>query len=277
MAIRHIKTTCMMNWDDRVKLEQDKGKRIGNCRVTLSARTGNVPQLSMDNGEQTQLALFFISQDKTTHVGRVVAVEVDHGVRVMSDVWADITYAIVFEPTREHTGVFSTEIDWSNKLPNGEYGQKPRGACSYFRRIPVSNSEFETNLGELISWEIDAPADIMEIYEAAQRGGRFRAALRDYDHREERALDTRRTVAIDKWVRVIRGRKVRQGTEGLVFWSNESPYGTKLGIAIPREDGSFRKTQKTGRYGKVFDNYADVAWTYSKNCAVIRCLGGPVL
>lgn len=277
MGIRFIKTACTLNYAARKALEEKLGERLDWPSIRLDKQTGEV-SLEMRNGKAEQLGLYYIEQDESSHEGRVVAVEVDRSVRIMSDVWADLTFVVVYEPTQEHTGLYSTETDWSAPRKEGEpYAQKPRGACGYFRRIQVGNSEFPGGTYELTSYKVDASPEIMEVYEAWKRGQAFRKAEGEYDSREYRRQEARRTVQTDKWVRVTRGNKVRKGTEGIVFWLGDSQWGTKVGIAIPQEDGTFRKVKKAGRYGKVFESYADVEWTYAKNCEVISGPGGRVL
>lgn len=259
MAIRYIKTACVLDYEARRKYEVETGEKLDWPWIHLDKQTGE-PILEMRNGKNGQLGLYYVEQDETSHEGRVVDIEVEHNVRLMSDVWADLTYAIVWEPTGKPTGIYSAE---------------PR-ECGYFRRIQVGNSEFPGGTGQLFSYEVDASPEIMEIYEVWKRGKAFRKAEVEYDYRQRSILEARRMVAIDRWVRVTRGRKVRLGTEGLVFWIGASQWGTKVGIAIPREDGTFRKTKKAGRYS-TFESYADVEWTYAKNCEVISGPGGRVL
>lgn len=278
MAIRHAKVACTLTWEQRKALTEEAGTEIGYARVTLPGRglEGEL-KLFMDNGKDEQLGLFYVEADKTSHEGRVVEIEVDRSVRIMSDVWADITYAVVYEPTRMHTGVASTEKVYSVKNADGSYGTKNRGACGTFRRVQIANTEFRGPSSELIRAAVDAPSWLMEVYEAWKAGAALRSAMNKYDREQQAILDERRYVKKDRWVRVTRGRKVKQGTEGLVFWLGASQWGTKVGIALPQEDGTFRKEEKAGRYGKTFESYKDVAWTYLKNVSVIDKPGGRIL
>lgn len=61
----------------------------------------------------------------------------------------------------------------------------------------------------------------------------------------------------DRKVRVVKGRKVPKGTEGILFWKGEYQHYTKVGIALSEE-----KDEKGG--------YKDVAWTYLKNIEVVE-------
>lgn len=201
-----------------------------------------------------------LSNGIVSHVGRVVAIETDVNVRIMSDVWADITYAMVYEPTGEST----------------EYAQG-EGRKGLFRRIEIRNSEFPALGNDGTDAEIDASDDIKEVYKAWKRGHRFAKALREDENLQYQIQERRRCVEKGKWVRVTSGRKVPQGTEGIVFWVGDSQWGTKVGIALPKADGTFRMERKVGRNGKAYETYADVQWTYTKNCSVLSGPGGRIL
>lgn len=270
MAIRHVSVACTLSYSERKVIEEETFVKIGEPRISLKSIDGEL-SLSMQNGQNEQLGLFYVERDDTSHVGRVVKT-FRRSERIMSDVWADITYAVVYEPTREHTGYDSTKtVDWQT----GEKG--PKGPCGTFRNIAVGNSEFPGGSRTLTLVSVDAPDDVMELYETWEAGKAYATALRREDERQYALLQDRRTVEKGKTVRVTRGRKVPKGTEGIVFWEGDSQWGTKVGIALPQEDGTYRKEKRTGRYGKVYDSYADVAWTYAKNCEVIDRLGGRIL
>lgn len=276
MAIRHIKSACTLTYEGRKALEEEMGISISWPHFTFDRATGEV-SLGMPNGKAEQLGLFYIEHDEMSHEGRVVAMERDINVRIMSDVWADLTFAVVYEPTREHTGFGSTEYDWTApRLPNGEMGHKSKGPCGYFRRVQVDNSEFQ-GTQELIVPKVDASPEILELYEAWKRGQAFRKADAEYDRQERALQEEKRAPVSGKWVRVTSGRKVALGTEGIIFWSGDSQWGPKVGIALPMEDGTFRKVKKPGRYGRSYESYADVAWTATRNVEVISGPGGRIL
>lgn len=78
-----------------------------------------------------------------------------------------------------------------------------------------------------------------------------------------------------KLVRVVAGRKVEIGTEGVVFWEQRQTYGrygsasaTKIGI---RTSDRKEKITKVGRRGKKYtvSRWADVEWTYAHNVEVV--------
>jgi len=273
MAIRfrHIKVSSTISYEQRREIEEQTGSKIGYPRIHLSNLDDEV-KLSMSTGRNECLGLYYIEEDETSHEGHVVGIEVDYNVRIMSDVWADITYAVVYEPTREHTGCHSTTVVDYATMEKG-----PKGPCGMFRRIQIANSEFSEAISEITRAEVDADPWLLEVYETWKAAQKYAKALQSYNRSQEDIQRHRRAVERDKWVRVTRGRKVAQGTEGIVFWIGESQYGDKVGIALPREGGTFRKEKKTGRYGKVYESYADVAWTYARNVDVISGPGGRVL
>lgn len=130
--------------------------------------------------------------------GRVC--ELSHPVeRIMSDVWATVSYA--------HVLTLDGEI----------------------RRVNYANSEFGGGRAE-----VDAAPEVLDAYRAAKeriQAEREEQARRD---REERAREEREREAATprrgKLVRVVRGRKVPIGTEGRVGWYGESRYGWRVGI-----------------------------------------------
>lgn len=204
----------------------------------------------------------------SSHRGKVVKTYVDQNVRIMSDVWANITYAVVYEPNGPEG------FDAESVLKNVEKGWTKHPGM--FRRIQIGCSDMYSPKSYL-SAEVDANDLIMEIYEAYERGFAFARKLEAYDTREYRAAEARRTVLHGSVVRVTKGRKVAKGTEGIVFWIGSSGWGEKVGLGLPNRDGSFDYTEKTGRYGKVFKSYKNVAWTAKSNVQVIDELGGRVI
>lgn len=125
-------------------------------------------------------------------VDRVVKTE-----RIMSDVWADCTYAVVFDG-------------------------------SSIKEVYVGNSEFGYH-GDLEGWEIDATLDTLAQYKAFKAN---QEVIRQ--HNEALAAEKRRQEAIEReaatpykgrHVKVVRGRKVPIGTEGVVFWYGRNKFG----------------------------------------------------
>lgn len=111
--------------------------------------------------------------------------------------------------------------------------------------------------------ELDATSEIQACYAAwklgKQIGDNFAYAERGYDSREHDGYLMRHNPAVKgRIVKVVRGRKVPIGTQGMVFWIGLDNYNNqKLGIATSdREDD----------YGR----FIDVVWTASKNCVPVN-------
>lgn len=90
--------------------------------------------------------------------------------------------------------------------------------------------------------------------------------------RDDKA-DARR-VAKGKRVRVVKGRKVKIGTEGLVFYMGERSYGygsraTRIGIAL--DDDEMERETRERRDGSTYtvSRHKNVVWTYLHNVEVI--------
>lgn len=207
---------------------------------------------------------------ETSHEGRVVDTQTKTNVRLMSDVWATLHFVVVYEPTREATGVESTRSQWCHE-------EGATNGCGTFRWIQVGNSEFPHPTHEGFEYTIDANEEALAAYEGWKAGRLLAKRLDDYNALEFRANERRRNVEVGKTVRVTKGRKVPQGTEGVVFWIGSSGYGTKVGLGLPNEDGSYTFVEKAGRYGKTYKSYKNVAWTAISNVQVIDHLGGRVL
>jgi hypothetical protein len=132
--------------------------------------------------------------------------------RVMSDVWDDITYAIVWDFEKAETRHFA--------LSSSEYG------CQAL---------------------VDATDDVYELYEAYKTLVAAQAALdrlnRDSRDSRDRAEKAWHAVEKDKVMVVVRGRKVPKGTVGRVFWVDrlDNPY--RAGLAVTDEvddEGKFK-------------------------------------
>lgn len=183
---------------------------------------------------------------KTSNVGRVVAIEVRYNVRIMSDVWSDMVDAIIYD---DETGKFSRKV----------LGERDSG----------SNND--------IYYNVDAPDYLIEAYQAGLAGRALAKSMREYD----REFWDRRVQQAKVWkgdtVRVVKGRKVKVGTEGIVFWMGDCQWGTKVGIAVPEEDGTYAKEIRRGRGGRDYESYANVRWTSLDNVKKITMLGGSVI
>jgi hypothetical protein len=109
-----------------------------------------------------------------------------------------------------------------------------------------------------------------------------------YDLLKEDAKAAAKRVEKDKKVKVVRGRKVPKGTEGLVIWAGERHYGgvtrknmngtywsgggrSELRIGIATDDEK-ETIEKTGRRGKKYEveRYKNVVWTTARNVEVVN-------
>jgi len=101
---------------------------------------------------------------------------------------------------------------------------------------------------------VDATDEVRAKYQALQ-------AKREQDRRDEfavnRAFSHCITIEKGREVEVFKGRKVKVGTVGRVFWIGNSQYGLRLGIAT-----SDRKNSRGGN--------KDVAWVAEGNCRVLN-------
>lgn len=72
-----------------------------------------------------------------------------------------------------------------------------------------------------------------------------------------------------KTVRVVKGRKVKHGTEGIVFWMRTNRYGTKIGI---RTSDRKKKEKRTGWDGTEYTArlWRDAHWTWARNVEVVN-------
>ena len=78
-----------------------------------------------------------------------------------------------------------------------------------------------------------------------------------------------RTPRQGKKVRVVRGRKVPKGTEGVIFWTQEQVFS-------PRFQNGYRHGPDSVKIGIALDDtrnargwYANVVWTYMANVEVV--------
>lgn len=135
-------------------------------------------------------------------VGTVVRVE-----RIMSDVWADVTYAVVWD---------------------GEDG---------FYETSVYNSEFgAVGLDELgfHILEVDAPDGIKAYYECwkamKEEEARVAAEKARVAREAERAAAAAKEPRKGRKIKVVRGRKVPVGTVGECIWVGHGDYGLRVGL-----------------------------------------------
>lgn len=130
------------------------------------------------------------------HVGLVLTT-VTKCERIMSDVWSDTTYAVVWDP--------------ETAAP---------------RQVFLNCAEFGRNA----TAEVDATAEVVAAYDAwlAARAAEAKAA--DEARWEADAEARVRQVKKGHQVVVARGRKVKKGTIGRVFWIGPGNFGPRAGI-----------------------------------------------
>lgn len=176
-----------------------------------------------------------VTKDVTEHEGRVVRQWIHHGVKIMSDVWADLYMVDVWSPEK-----------------------------SVEKGIPVSsvclrNSECNHPSKRILA-EVDATPEVMAQWknwvEEREREHQEVLARLDRERLEAAGLREKNTVRLGKVVKIVKGRKVPLGTQGLVFWMGKDGWGKdKVGIATTdrREKG----------------RYMDVVWAAASNCQVV--------
>lgn len=101
--------------------------------------------------------------------------------------------------------------------------------------------------------KVDASPEQLQAYQDKLTADRIAELNRSI---ERNRLQEAKTLRNGKTVKVVRGRKVKIGTQGLLFWMGDSPWGKKVGIAL-----SDKKDEK--------NRYSDVAWTYAANVEVV--------
>jgi hypothetical protein len=164
--------------------------------------------------------------DETTWEGRVLLVSTATE-RIMSDVWEDVTTAVVYSPETkgQKMGYYGTQ--------DTDYLHVNVGCTGDYMRT--------------YSAEVDAPEDIIKKWKFDCEQATIR---HQHAERERIALNVRNKVTVGKMVKVTHGRKVKPGTVGYVFWVGDNGYGESAGIAI---------TQKKVKKGK-YENWADVVF-----------------
>ena len=280
MAIRNAEVVCSLGYNARKALEEESGHPVLTPGLYIKGHkvhSGEVvlQEANLEKNSLPEYDRLFSVKDEISHVGCVVDIYTEYGVRIMSDVWSDLTFAVVYEPEGP------MGYDSESFLQEVANTLLPDRRVRLFRTVGIGSSEggrsgFYWNYGETVA-EVDAPQDVLDIYEGAKAGKSFAQAERVYNGQQWRIAQERKCVKKDRLVRVTRGRKVPRGIEGKVFWIGNTGWGTKLGIATPQEDGSFRMVKKPGKYGKIYESYADVVWVHEKNVEVIDRIGGRIV
>jgi len=173
---------------------------------------------------------------RTSHDGLVVSAEFGRDERIMSDVWAWLTYVKVWNPTEAKVENVCLRDDGA---PCGECGSAEQDASPEVLALAAA---YETR--------VKAEAEAREAAEVARRTAEARVA----EH--NRPMH-------GKVMQVVKGRKVPHGTVGRVFWVGLDNYGkTKVGLATSeRKDADGRNV--------------DVVWTAASNCVNAEPLNEP--
>jgi len=153
------------------------------------------------------------------YTGRVVRLGVECDVRVMSDVWDDVPYAIV-------------------------YTEGPDGAIS-FDRVSTYDGPGYCEASSWAPWDafrnaVDAPAEIIALYDAREAAAKEAARKAEEERRAARlvreAEEARKRPTKGQYARVTKGRKVPHGTIVLVQWIGETRYGVSSKVRL--DDGT---------------------------------------
>lgn len=146
----------------------------------------------------------------TTHEGLVLGTftQVD---RVMSDIYADQYYALVWDP--EAGRAKGLLIGSSFECFCGPWGHAEVDAT------PEARATHEANL--------KAKAEAARAVEQARREAREKARLEAEARRPDKG----------RWVRVVRGRAVPKGLEGRCFWMGATRWGYRVGIQVGENEG----------------------------------------
>lgn len=123
----------------------------------------------------------------------------------------------------------------------------------------LKDVEYATTRG----WTYPNHADVDATAETLEKAQAYMRAY-GYSRLKTAAEAEARQVAKDKRVRVIKGRKVPLGTEGVVFYTREETYGRGQYAEKQVKIGISPSGQQTN--GK----YLDAIWTYASNVMVLE-------
>jgi len=131
------------------------------------------------------------------------------------------------------------------------------------RAIFWNGERFETVTCE-VTPRVNASHEIFAAWEAWLCGNLFRMQEVERDNAWLRYETDRRTIKHGRLVRVVKGRKVRKGTQGTLFYMKETIYGVNCGLRTSdRKDGRGR--------------WQDVVWVDLKNLCVVNPKTGRLL
>lgn len=184
---------------------------------------------------------YILEKDEISYEGRVMSVTWKEE-RIMSDVWENVTRAMVFSPETVGQKTY-------------EYGPVQE---SPYISVHVHTTGNYLSFGDAV---VDCDPEIIAQWtrECEEKRQRMEA-----EHRESTARAYRAEVVNGKIVSVNRGRKVPKGTTGKVFWIGNNGYGQSVGIAT-----STRKGMKPGRNGRSYESFLDVVFVSMANVDVV--------
>lgn len=144
------------------------------------------------------------------HVGRVVAKGVHYNKQVMSDVWDNVPYVIIVDDNGNYREVET-------------YGGPGWDPHTYHKpEVPADEVDASP---EMIAAYVAHVAAVKAAQEKAYREAEARRAA-------ERAEAERKAPRKGRTLRVVRGRKVPIGTQGVCFWIGDSRWGQRVGIKV---------------------------------------------
>lgn len=152
-----------------------------------------------------------VESTRTSHEGVVLTPSFTRCERVMSDIYADVSYCLVWD--RESGRAIEVSLGAHFEL------------CSTFGHAVV-----------------DATPEVVAAYEAWQAEVEAKRQAAEQARRLEAAKAAWNAPAVGKTMRVARGRKVPVGTTGEVFWLGAGNYGPRAGLALSN------RTDARGRF-----------------------------
>jgi hypothetical protein len=236
MAVRTITVSAARTWDAKVasydaSVVADRAALVEKLRkASYAVRDGE----ALPDG----VSVLF---DATYAAGGVLK-SFTRSERVMSDVWDSVRYL-----------TYWNGADVVETYP-GSFSREANKADSFDSYDPAVEKLTETYVVVDATDEVKALADAWEVKAAeARRAAAEEKAAKDRLAREETEA---RTPYRGTTVKVVRGRKVKIGTTGVVIWYGEGNYGTRIGLALDEEKGP------DGRY-------LNVGWTAASNVEVV--------
>ena len=164
-----------------------------------------------------------VETTRTSHEGLVLSGAQRRFIQIMSDVWESESFCLVWDEAKGKAVDVSLCIHFSQEFKSTEVGR-----CSK-----------------------DAHQDLLDAHEANEAAEKAaeEAAERAHDAqvRQEREMLDWHRPENGKVMQVVRGRKVKKGTIGKVFWVDNFRNPSRAGLAL---------TQRKNAKGF----YQDVAW-----------------